>query len=100
MELYFLGTGAGMPSKERNVTSVMLNLLAERNVYWMFDCGEGSQHQILRAPVKISKLEKLFVTHLHGDHIYGSPGAAVQPFLPRRGHPFYYLRTQGHQGLD
>lgn len=74
MELYFLGTGAGMPSKERNVTSVMLNLLAERNVYWMFDCGEGTQHQVLRAPVKISKLEKLFITHLHGDHIYGLPG--------------------------
>ncbi|MCZ8513118.1 ribonuclease Z [Paenibacillus filicis] len=74
MELYFLGTGAGMPSKERNVTSVMLNLLAERNAYWMFDCGEGTQHQILRAPVKISKLEKLFVTHLHGDHLYGLPG--------------------------
>ncbi|CAG7648300.1 ribonuclease Z [Paenibacillus allorhizosphaerae] len=74
MELYFLGTGAGMPSKERNVTSVMLNLLAERNVYWMFDCGEGTQHQVLRAPVKIGKLEKLFITHLHGDHIYGLPG--------------------------
>ncbi|MEK8128614.1 ribonuclease Z [Paenibacillus filicis] len=74
MEIYFLGTGAGMPSKERNVTSIMLNLLAERNVYWMFDCGEGTQHQILRAPVKVSKLEKLFVTHLHGDHIYGLPG--------------------------
>ncbi|TVY10136.1 ribonuclease Z [Paenibacillus cremeus] len=74
MELYFLGTGAGMPSKERNVTSVMLNLLAERNVYWMVDCGEGTQHQVLRAPVKIGKLEKLFVSHLHGDHIYGLPG--------------------------
>ncbi|WP_072327788.1 MULTISPECIES: ribonuclease Z [unclassified Paenibacillus] len=74
MEIYFLGTGAGMPSKERNVTSIMLNLLAERNAYWMFDCGEGTQHQILRAPVKISKLEKLFITHLHGDHIYGLPG--------------------------
>ncbi len=74
MEIYFLGTGAGMPSKERNVTSIMLNLLAERNAYWMFDCGEGTQHQILRAPVKISKLEKLFITHLHGDHLYGLPG--------------------------
>ncbi|WP_159883449.1 ribonuclease Z [Paenibacillus puerhi] len=74
MEIYFLGTGAGMPSKERNVSSVMLNLLAERNAYWMFDCGEGTQHQILRAPVKVSKLEKLFITHLHGDHIYGLPG--------------------------
>ncbi|MCG7215479.1 ribonuclease Z [Paenibacillus mucilaginosus] len=74
VELYFLGTGAGMPSKERNVTSVMLGLLAERGVYWMFDCGEGTQHQVLRAPVKIGKLEKLFITHLHGDHLYGLPG--------------------------
>ncbi|WP_281891033.1 ribonuclease Z [Paenibacillus sp. YYML68] len=74
MELYFLGTGAGMPSKERNVSSIMLNLMAERNAYWMFDCGEGTQHQVLRAPVKVSKLEKLFITHLHGDHLFGIPG--------------------------
>ncbi|TDF99572.1 ribonuclease Z [Paenibacillus piri] len=74
MEIYFLGTGAGMPSKERNVTSVILNLLAERNTYWMFDCGEGTQHQVLKSPVRIGKLEKLFITHLHGDHLYGIPG--------------------------
>ncbi|MFH5184604.1 MBL fold metallo-hydrolase [Paenibacillus sp. TAB 01] len=74
MELYFLGTGAGMPSKERNVTSIVLNLLAERNAYWMFDCGEGAQHQVLRSPIRIGKLEKLFITHLHGDHLYGLPG--------------------------
>lgn len=41
---------------------------------WMFDCGEGAQHQILRSPLKLSKLEKLFVSHLHGDHIFGIPG--------------------------
>lgn len=64
-----------MPSKRRNVTSVVLNLLAERGSYWMFDCGEGTQHQALHSPVKIGKLEKLFITHLHGDHIYGLPGA-------------------------
>jgi len=74
VELYFLGTGAGMPSKERNVTSVVLNVLAERNAYWMFDCGEGTQHQVLRSPIRIGKLEKLFITHLHGDHLYGLPG--------------------------
>lgn len=74
MELYFLGTGAGVPSKERNVTSIALNLLAELGVYWLFDCGEGTQHQILRTPVKLSKTNKIFITHLHGDHIYGLPG--------------------------
>jgi ribonuclease Z len=75
VDIYFLGTGAGMPSKRRNVTSIVLNLMAERGAYWMFDCGEGTQHQVLHSPVKIGKLEKLFITHLHGDHIYGLPGA-------------------------
>lgn len=74
MELYFLGTGAGMPSRERNVTSIVLNLVGERGTIWMFDCGEGTQHQILRSPIKLSRLEKLFITHLHGDHLYGLPG--------------------------
>lgn len=74
MQLYFLGTGAGMPSRQRNVSSVVLNLLDECANCWMFDCGEGTQHQILQAPVKLAKLHKLFVTHLHGDHIFGIPG--------------------------
>ncbi|UJF35992.1 ribonuclease Z [Paenibacillus hexagrammi] len=70
----FLGTGAGMPSKQRNVTSIALNLLDERGFYWLFDCGEGTQQQILHSPVKLGRTEKLFITHLHGDHIYGIPG--------------------------
>jgi ribonuclease Z len=74
VELQFLGTGAGVPSKERNVTSIALNLLDEIGVYWLFDCGESTQHQILRTPVKLSKTNKIFITHLHGDHIYGLPG--------------------------
>lgn len=74
MEIYFLGTGAGMPAKERNVTSICLTLYEERGTFWMFDCGEGTQHQILKSPIRLSRLEKIFITHLHGDHIYGLPG--------------------------
>lgn len=74
MELYFLGTNAGVPSLERNVTSVALRLLEERRSMWLFDCGEGTQHQILRSPLKLSKLEYIFITHLHGDHLFGLPG--------------------------
>jgi ribonuclease Z len=74
MQLYFLGTGAGMPSTERNVSSLALQLLGERGSVWMFDCGEGTQHVILKSPIKLSKLEMVFITHLHGDHIYGLPG--------------------------
>ncbi|EAE6381650.1 ribonuclease Z [Listeria monocytogenes] len=74
MELVFLGTGAGVPSRGRNVTSIALSMLNERNAIWLFDCGEATQHQIMRSQIKLSKLEKIFITHLHGDHIFGLPG--------------------------
>ncbi|WP_053364025.1 ribonuclease Z [Bacillus sp. FJAT-27251] len=74
MEVFFLGTGAGMPAKPRNVTSVALKLLEERGSIWLFDCGEATQHQILHTSIKPRRIEKIFITHLHGDHIYGLPG--------------------------
>lgn len=74
MELHFLGTVAGMPTKERNVSSLVLDLMEERGSLWMFDCGEGTQHQLLKTAIKLRRVNKLFVTHLHGDHIYGIPG--------------------------
>ncbi|MGO2082611.1 ribonuclease Z [Vagococcus sp.] len=74
MELEFLGTGAGVPSKQRNVTSIALKLLDERNAIWLFDCGEGTQQQILETTLRPRKIEKIFITHLHGDHIFGLPG--------------------------
>lgn len=74
MELEFLGTGAGVPAKHRNVTSIALRLLDERNAVWLFDCGEGTQMQILRTNIRPRKIEKIFITHLHGDHIFGLPG--------------------------
>jgi len=74
LELLFLGTGAGVPAKSRNVTSIALKLLEERNAIWLFDCGEATQHQILHTSLKPRKIEKIFITHLHGDHIFGLPG--------------------------
>lgn len=74
MDLWFLGTGAGLPSKDRNVTAIALTWFQERGTFWLFDCGEATQHQILRSPLSLAKLEKVFITHLHGDHLFGLPG--------------------------
>jgi len=74
VDFVFLGTGAGMPAKARNVSAIALELLEERGAVWLFDCGEATQHQILRTPVKPRRIEKIFITHLHGDHIFGLPG--------------------------
>lgn len=74
MELEFLGTGAGVPAKERNVSSIALKLLDEINEVWLFDVGEATQHQILSTTIRPRKITKIFLTHLHGDHIFGLPG--------------------------
>ncbi|MGO2199112.1 MAG: ribonuclease Z [Pseudolactococcus laudensis] len=74
MEIQFLGTGAGQPAKQRNVTSIALKLLAERNEIWLFDCGEATQHQVLETSIRPRKITKIFITHMHGDHIFGLPG--------------------------
>lgn len=74
MDIQFLGTGAGMPSKERNTSSLALKLYEERGTIWLFDCGEATQHQILHTSIRPRKIEKIFITHMHGDHIFGIPG--------------------------
>jgi len=69
----FLGTSSGVPTRSRNVSSVALRL-PQRAELWLFDCGEGTQHQILRSELKISQLTRIFITHMHGDHIFGLMG--------------------------
>ncbi len=62
-----------MPTRSRNVSSVALRL-PQRSELWLFDCGEGTQHQFLRSELRVSQLSRIFVTHMHGDHIFGLMG--------------------------
>ncbi|MEA3331230.1 MAG: MBL fold metallo-hydrolase [Campylobacterota bacterium] len=73
MKLTFLGTSATKPTKERNVSALALEF-DQDNKWYLFDCGEATQHQILRTRLSIGKLDTIFITHLHGDHYYGLLG--------------------------
>lgn len=95
MELLFLGTGAGMPCRLRNVTGIALNLPKTLGGSWLFDCGEGTQHQIMRSPVKPARLEKIFITHLHGDHIFGLPGLLTSRSMGGNSDPITLYGPQG-----
>ena len=72
MKITFLGTAAGKPSKYRNVTSIAIEL--DSSEFILVDCGEGTQTQIIKSNLKINKLNSIYITHLHGDHIFGLPG--------------------------
>jgi len=73
VNITFLGTSSGVPTLTRNVSSLALKLSQSSEV-WLFDCGEGTQHQIIKSNIKSSQIKKIFITHMHGDHVYGLPG--------------------------
>ena len=73
VQVTFLGTSSGVPTRGRNVSSVALRL-PQRSELWLFDCGEGTQHQFLRCDLRLSQLRRVFITHMHGDHVFGLPG--------------------------
>ncbi len=73
MKITFLGTSAGKPTKERGLSAIGVEFDQDRGWY-LFDCGEGTQFKLLYSSLKIGRLQAIFITHLHGDHIYGLPG--------------------------
>lgn len=97
MIVTFLGTSSGAPTTRRNVSGIALQFI-QSGKWWLFDCGEGTQHQILRTPLKVSQLEKIFITHLHGDHLYGLIGLLASRSL--RGGAPSAVTLYGPPGLD
>ncbi len=95
MKLTFLGTSAGKPTKERNVSALALEFDQESKWY-LFDCGEGTQRQIMQSRLSTGKLDSIFITHLHGDHYYGLPGLLSTKKLDMALNP---LTVYGPQGI-
>ncbi len=69
--LHILGTNSATPILSRNPSA---QLLATHDGSYLIDCGEGTQLQMVKYGLKPSKIKRIFLTHLHGDHIYGLPG--------------------------
>ncbi len=84
MKVVFLGTGGTYPSKIRNVTSIAVQLPGE---VVMFDCGEGTQRQLMRSSVSFMRIKKIFISHLHADHFLGLPGLIQSMSLNGREDP-------------
>src|SRR5437773_6969380 len=71
IEAIFLGTGGSLPTKERGLPSVALRRDGE---IILFDCGEGTQRQMMHTGLGFNRPTVILISHLHGDHILGLPG--------------------------
>lgn len=69
--LYTLGCGSAKPSLAHNPSSTVMSV---NGSLFMFDCGEGAQKMMQKMRLSFSRLNHIFLTHLHGDHIFGLPG--------------------------
>src|SRR5437016_9715561 len=81
-----------MPTRTRNVASVAV-LMDGRAL--LFDCGEGTQHQLMRSAVRFGAIEAIFLTHLHGDHLFGLPGLLASMSLNAREKPLALYAPAG-----
>ncbi|WP_145182262.1 MBL fold metallo-hydrolase [Pseudomonas sp. URMO17WK12:I11] len=83
MDLQFLGTSSGVPTKSRNVSATaVIETTGKR--WYLVDCGEGTQHQLLRSALSLHDLRGIFITHVHGDHCFGLPGLLASAAMAGR----------------
>jgi len=84
LNIYFLGTSSSTPTKDRNLTSILLKYKGEN---YLFDAPENVQQQIMKVGQSILKINNIFITHLHGDHFFGIVGLLATMQLNQRTNP-------------
>ena len=86
IKIVFLGTTSGVPTKKRSLPSIFMMYKKER---MLFDCGEGTQRQLMIKNLKFMKINRIFITHWHADHFAGLMGLVQTMSLENRTEPLY-----------
>jgi len=83
LDVLFIGTAGSAPSARRGLPATLVRRGGDR---LLFDCGEGTQRQLLRS-IGLVELEEIFITHFHADHVLGLPGMLKTFALRQRERP-------------
>ena len=94
LEIVFLGTGSGIPTKRRNHPAIWLRYEGE---YFLWDCGEGTQRQLTLAKISFMRINRIFITHWHADHWAGLIGLMQTMNLERRKEPLYIYAPEAER---
>lgn len=92
LRITFLGTGGSLPTRNRNPSAVMINREGE---LILFDCGEGTQQQMMRAKTGMMSLSSIFISHFHADHFLGIPGLIQTMSFLGRSEPLTIYGPEG-----
>lgn len=95
-QVTILGCNAAIPSKERNTTSQLVQF-AEK--YFLLDCGEGALKQMVEMNIPFIRISRIFISHLHGDHVFGLIGLLTTMNLLGRTNPLYIYSPNGIKEL-
>ncbi len=96
MKIVFLGTGGSWPSPERNVSAIAVKRGSE---VLLFDCGEGTQRQLMQSTISFMQISKIFITHFHGDHFLGLAGLIQSMSLNSRDSELEIYGPEGCEAL-
>ena len=91
-EVLILGANSALPAYGRHTTS---QVLFHHEQQFLLDCGEGTQMRLLQYHIRSHRFERIFITHLHGDHVFGLPGLLTSFSLNNRETPLYIYGPHG-----
>ncbi len=92
IKLTILGYNAAIPTAKANPTAQLLNI---NESCYLIDCGEGTQIQLRKAKIKLSKINTIFISHMHGDHLFGLIGLISTLELLGRENPLHIYGPKG-----
>ena len=96
IKIVILGSGGAIPTLTRNLPSVAIQ--CDGRIY-LCDCGEGTQIQMVRAKLALSKVDGIYISHLHGDHVMGLPWFLITKIQDPRSRPLHIYGPPGISGF-